>query len=91
VSEQDRNLILKIGLWLMLMEGWATAASVRLKFGTSDPAPVTWLLRHGFVQQGAGSVVRWNSPTEFESLWSHLIPERPCPMRLRAGVVVHKL
>jgi len=85
VSEQERNQILKAGLFLMLLEGWTPAGTVARKFGWSDIAPLSWLCGNGFAQQGAGGVVRWNTPVEFEQLWGQLIPDRPCPMRLRLG------
>lgn len=84
----DRNLVLKFGLWLVLMEGWAepTSGAARLDVALESVGEAAvWLQNHGYVEVAhtpSGARVQWLIHRSFNSLWTELIPERPCPVKL---------
>lgn len=82
MTELERNLILKLGLWLQILEGWVPTVTAVNKMGgdsASVGAALGWLGSQGYID-GSGNVVRWLQPARFEDLWEQLIPGRPCPI-----------
>lgn len=87
MDEQERNAVLKVGLWLAIVEGWVTLVSTADRLAMDPLLPAIWLHRNGYIESGdAGKVIRWNGEHGFEHLWGSLVPGRPCPVRLRTAV-----
>lgn len=76
-------LLMRLGLWLQLMEGWTELAVAAEKFAASsnDTARAAiWLEEHGFVQLGERrGVARWLPHRDFCELWAEHFT-RPCPI-----------
>lgn len=83
MTEQERRLILKAGLLLVLLEGWASPAVIRDRLGVDTSPALLWLCENGYADQDeTGHHVRWNPTRSFEGLWSTPVPERGCPVTL---------
>lgn len=82
-----RSMRAKVALWLAIIEGWATRDAAVSRFGSDAPSALAWLCEAGFAE-GAGEYVRWVAGQRFDSLWSQLFPERPCPIQIDP-VVAH--
>lgn len=89
---EDRDAILRVGLLLAMIGGWAPIHSLGARLDGVEDA-VGWLRRHGYVQSSEyGEVARWLPQRSFEALWRKLIPDRPCPIRLsEVGRVIHRV
>ncbi|UUG69628.1 hypothetical protein SEA_FRANSOYER_63 [Microbacterium phage Fransoyer] len=88
-NAKARDEVLKLGLWLAIIEGWASLASAagRLHMQVEQvQSRADWLEVHGYVEvsEALPRSYRWRGDSEFEALWALLVPERPCPVRLRS-------
>ena len=94
VNTKARDEVLKVGLWLCLIEGWASHASAaaRLHMAVEQvQSRLDWMQVRGFVEASAFPTgqdstlwsYRWAARADFEALWAQVIPDRPCPVRLR--------
>lgn len=87
MSRPERDEILKLGLLLVILEGWTSMLSARSRLGSDVEPAARWLWQHGYVQSSDdGATLRWVIEREFESLWDELIPERGCPVTLCKSV-----
>lgn len=82
VSEERRSVVMKTALLLVLLEGWTAPLTLRARLGVDVQEALAWLWCNGYLERGDENVVRWRSERTFEGLWSRLVPERGCPIRL---------
>jgi len=86
MTDEQRHLVLKAALLLVLLEGWTKPEVVTARLGAEAGPAFGWLRRNGYVQHARDAhAVRWDHGRTYEGLWDQLMPDRPCPISLCAG------
>lgn len=77
---------MKLGLWLVIIEGWTSVENAVARFGSDAPQVIRWLGANGYAEVSRDQV-RWVPTLGFEALWGELFPERLCPIQISPSVI----